>query len=119
MNGYKHYIRTDAAGVIIHRFSNAFEEPLPSDICVNEDGGRHYNDPVTNERGQFFARWDETQEVARSQTELDAEYAAIPKPPDPDAELAAAITGATTIAQLKDALLGGNGRLARVRGRLK
>ena len=38
--------------------------------------------------------------------------------PDPDAELATAIQAATTIAQLKDALLGKNG-IARVKGRQK
>ena len=38
--------------------------------------------------------------------------------PDPDVELATAISAATTIAQLKDALLG-NGKLARVKGEIK
>lgn len=40
-------------------------------------------------------------------------------PPDPDAELATAITNATTLEELKKALTGTNGNLARVKGKLK
>jgi len=49
--------------------------------------------------------------------EIPIETQTVPEP-DPDVELATAISAATTIAQLKDALLG-NGKLARVKGKIK
>lgn len=118
MDGYKHYIRVDINNFIILRYSSAFIEPQVGDICVNENGGRHYNEPVTNERGQYIAKWINGAEVARTQTELDIEWNARPIPPDPDAELATAIQAATTLDGLKAALLG-NGKLARVKGKMK
>lgn len=38
----KHYIRTDAKGYIVKAFSDAFEQPLTTDILI-EEGDRHYN----------------------------------------------------------------------------
>lgn len=38
----KHYIRLDEQ-FIIKTFTTDFEKPLESDVCVNEDGGRHFN----------------------------------------------------------------------------
>ena len=38
----KHYIRLDENNYVIKGFSDAFEEPLPTDICINENGGRHF-----------------------------------------------------------------------------
>lgn len=43
MEQIKHYIRVDENGLIIKSFTTAFEQPLDGDICVNEDGGRHFN----------------------------------------------------------------------------
>ena len=37
----KHYIRLDG-NVVIKGFSDAFETPLETDICINEKGGRHF-----------------------------------------------------------------------------
>lgn len=36
---YKHYIRLDSVGRVIKGFSDAFEQPEETDICINEDGG--------------------------------------------------------------------------------
>jgi hypothetical protein len=38
----KHYIRLDINNNIIKGFSDAFETPLETDICVNENGQRHF-----------------------------------------------------------------------------
>jgi hypothetical protein len=85
MDGYKHYIRTNEAGEIIHGFSDAFEQPQDGDILVLENGPRHFHlawpEPLTNERGQYRFRWIDGQRVERSQAELDAEWAA--RPPGP------------------------------------
>ena len=54
----KHYVRLDTNGSIIKAFSDAFEQPEANDICVNEQGGRHFeldsvsNPPVINTQGQ-------------------------------------------------------------------
>ena len=40
----KHYIRLNKNGFIIKSFSTAFEQPLDTDVYI-EDGGRHYNLP--------------------------------------------------------------------------
>ena len=81
MEGYKHYIRINEQGILVKRFSDAFEQPQSSDICVAEDVGRHYNAPVHNERGQFAFQWNGMGEEARSQAELDSEWG--PRPPVP------------------------------------
>ncbi|NHN31119.1 hypothetical protein G9U52_14870 [Paenibacillus sp. S3N08] len=85
MGEYKHYIRINENSLIIKRFSSAFEQPEGGDICVNEDGGRHYNDPVTNERGQYDRQWIYEEDGPRSQTDLDAEWdTRPPAPPTPE-----------------------------------
>ena len=85
MNGYKHYIRISDNAVVIHGFSDAFEKPQANDICILEDGPRHFHEvwpePLQNERGQFCWRWVNGQRVERTQAELDAEWAT--RPPDP------------------------------------
>ena len=44
----KHYIRLDG-NVVTKGFSDAFETPLETDICINEKGGRHFEiDGVIN-----------------------------------------------------------------------
>ena len=44
----KHYIRLDGV-FIIKSFSDAFEEAIENDICINEDGQRHFEyNGVTN-----------------------------------------------------------------------
>jgi hypothetical protein len=86
MDGYKHYIRLKENDIIIiRRFSSAFEEPQEGDICVNENGGRHYNDPVTNDRGQYNRQWIGGNEFPRPQEVLDYEWNT--RPPDPPTEL--------------------------------
>ena len=40
MNENKHYIRLDSDGYIIHAFSDAFEQPIDGDICIEEHGAR-------------------------------------------------------------------------------
>ncbi|QHT61693.1 hypothetical protein GXP70_18080 [Paenibacillus lycopersici] len=76
-----HYERTNEAGVIILGFSDAFVQPLETDILVAEDAERHYNPVLTNERGQFLYHRMYGQRAERTQEELDAEWAA--RPPDP------------------------------------
>jgi len=47
---YKHYIRL-SGNKIVYSFSDAFEEPLPSDIEIYEGPERHYNVKWLNDYG--------------------------------------------------------------------
>ncbi|MGK9250831.1 hypothetical protein [Paenibacillus humicus] len=78
------YIRTDAAGLVVRGFTTAFEQPLAGDILVSGQSGRHFNIPLTSDRGQFLYRINAGTMVTRSQAELDAEWAARPIPKTPD-----------------------------------
>ena len=82
MNEYKHYIRVSEEGFVTKAFSNAFEQPLDTDICVNEDGGRHYNLNLNREDGLskykfadgvFTETTDEdfTQEITKRDLEVE------------------------------------------------
>jgi hypothetical protein len=70
MDGYKHYIRVDANNIVIHAFSDAFEQPQDGDICVATDAGRHYNPQLTNEQGRYIYKYVDGQMVERSIDEL-------------------------------------------------
>lgn len=77
MDGYKHYIRVNEQGIVIYAFSSAFlretggsEEIMTGDICVNEDGGRHYN-PTLIIDGEYIYKYVNGQMVERTQ---DADF---------------------------------------------
>jgi hypothetical protein len=87
MDGYKHYLRVNEAGTIVYGFSNAFEQPQDGDMCIVEDGPRHFNQiypSLTNERDQFRFKWD-GRVVERSHAELDAEW--VKRSPEPLSEV--------------------------------
>jgi len=47
----KHYVKVNEDNFVTAAFSDAFTQPVDGDICVNEDGGRHYNlDRITFKR---------------------------------------------------------------------
>lgn len=118
MDVYKHYIRVEG-GIVVHGFSDAFEQPQDGDIILSGDFGRHFQFNLLTDRLQFKHKITNGQMVARTKEELDAEWTARTVTPDPDVELATAITNATTLEELKKALLGYNGNLARVKGKMK
>jgi len=47
----KHYIRVDENSFVIKAFSDAFEQPIEGDICVDVDCCRHYNLDLYREDG--------------------------------------------------------------------
>ena len=63
MDFNKHYIRVKD-GLVVKGFSDAFESPLETDICINEKGGRHFeidgviNPPLHNENMCHIYRYD-------------------------------------------------------------
>lgn len=105
MNYYnKHYIRIDGNENITHGFSDAFEQPLDSDICINEQGGYQFrleangpeNPQLRNEHGVCFYKYLGEQVVAKSSEDIAAETPA-PAPAAPTLE--------TRLSAAEDALL--------------
>lgn len=74
----KHYIRVEN-GIVIKGFSDAFEKPLNTDICINEKGGRQFkinntiNPPMLNANHTHIYRYD-TELRKATQEELTSEY---------------------------------------------
>lgn len=82
MNFYnKHYIRVENT-LVVKGFSDAFELPLETDICINEKGGRHFeidgeiNPSLFNENGTHIYRYD-TELRKATEEELAFEYEVI------------------------------------------
>lgn len=75
----KHYIITDELGRVLRGFSDDFEQPTDGAICINEDGGRHFelngviNPQLIDFRGVPIYKIDGGKVVARTQEELDVD----------------------------------------------
>ena len=75
----KHFITTDETGRVLRGFSDDFEQPEASAICINEDGGRHFelngviNPPMTGYNGTPLYKYDGGEVVARTQEEIEAD----------------------------------------------
>ena len=77
----KHYIRTDNESRIIAGFSDAFEQPQPSDICINEEGGYQFrlypngeeNPLIRDEYGVPMYEWDGSAVVTRPPQDVEAD----------------------------------------------
>ena len=87
MEGNKHYIQLDDQNRIVKGFSNAFEQPEVTDICINEQGGRHFelnghiNPPLFNNQGVPLYKWDGTQVIERTQQEIQSDIDILLAPP--------------------------------------
>lgn len=51
---YKHYIRTNEVGTIIDAFSDAFKQPLETDILLKECEERHFNMILRDSLGWIY-----------------------------------------------------------------
>lgn len=80
-----HYIRIDNSNRIIKGFSSEFEEPQQNDICINEDGGRHFemlgrvNPQLTDPNLIYIYKYENGQMLERTQEEILQDLQAIPK----------------------------------------
>ena len=85
----KHYIRVENT-IVVKGFSDAFETPFETDICINEKGGRHFeidgeiNPSLFNEDGIHIYRYDTKLRKATDE-EINSEYESI-KPEEPISE---------------------------------
>ena len=74
----KHYVIINENGVIIKGFSTDFEQPNNVDICICEDGGRHFelngviNPSLFNYYGAPLYKMVDGKVVARTQEEIEA-----------------------------------------------
>ena len=84
MNFNKHYIRTNNDNNITRGFSDAFEQPQGGDICINEQGGRHFelfgeiNPPLRDENGIPMYKWNGKNAVKRTAEEIQTDIDALP-----------------------------------------
>ena len=81
----KHYIRLENTN-ITKGFSDAFETPLETDICVNEEGGRHFelfgviNPSLVNYKGIYLYKYNEDV-IKKTDEEIQIEVDALPIKP--------------------------------------
>lgn len=79
MDENKHYIRLDSNNNVIKGFSDAFEQPLSGDVCINEKGERHFelfgqvNPPLQSPNGVFLYYYTGDTIVVKPQEEIVAE----------------------------------------------
>lgn len=82
----KHYIRIDEKNRIIEGFSDAFENPLETDICINENGGRQFeingeiNPTLVNEYWCHLYMYEDGIIREATEEELKEEQASFPVP---------------------------------------
>lgn len=109
----KHFIITDELGRVLRGFSDDFEQPTDGAICINEDGGRHFelngviNPPMTDYNGVPLYSFDGKKVVARAQEELDADKPVIVPVPTIDERLAqveAVVNGTPSYGELLEAV---------------
>lgn len=80
----KHYIRVDAQNRIIAGFSDAFKPPLDTDICIADDGGRHFklfgvvNPQLINEQGISIYKYVNGDIKRRSVEEIQTDTNLLP-----------------------------------------
>jgi len=89
MDENKHYLRLDTKSSVIYGFSDAFEQALVGDICINENVGRQFelngivNPPLFNDQIPIY-KYSNSQIIELNQAEIDLYKASLP--PQPPAE---------------------------------
>ena len=71
----KHYIRLDSNNNITHGFSTDFEQPIETDICINEDGERQFelngkiNPSLNNIQGRYNYKFIDNKVIEKTEEE--------------------------------------------------
>jgi len=84
MDGNKHYIRIDLKLNIIYGFSDAFEQPKSTDICINENGERHFelngviNISLSNSQGIYLFKYINSEIIPKTEDEINHEISILP-----------------------------------------
>lgn len=109
----KHYVTINENGVILRGFSDDFEQPNVGDVCICEDGGRHFelngviNPSMTDYNGVPLYKMVGGKVTARAQEELDADKPVVVPAPTIDerlAEVEALVKGTPTYGELLEAV---------------
>lgn len=114
MNFYnKHYIAVDERNRIVDGFSDAFREHTDEHICINEQGGYQFRlFPGGEENPSLFDwngmtplyKWD-GEAIRRTEEEIEADRAAIPKTEEKPSQLDIFEAQLTYTAMMTDTLL--------------
>lgn len=80
----KHYVRHNEELYIIKGFSDAFEKPQEADICINENGGRHFElngqcNPTLFDGEVYLYKYENGNVIALTPEEISAARP-LPKP---------------------------------------
>ncbi|MDQ0873797.1 hypothetical protein QFZ77_002456 [Paenibacillus sp. V4I3] len=79
MNDYKHFIRIDSNNIVIDGYSDWQEDKRGTgEIQLSGEFSRHFQFQLMTSKGQFMYKLVNGAMTPRSQTELDAEWAARP-----------------------------------------
>lgn len=100
----KHYIRLDNNNNIIKGFSTDFEQPIDTDICINENGNRQFelnyevNPPLVNSQRIYLYKYLSGEVVVKTDEEIQQEINNLPvvAPQPTIADLQAQIFNLTT-----------------------
>ena len=90
----KHYIRINSSNLIIKGFSDAFETPGVDDICINQEGGRHFellgetNPPLHDTTGCHLYKFIDGVIIETTEEERAAELIAKPRDKTPEEQQA-------------------------------
>ncbi len=75
----KHYIRLDEKKRVVHGFSTAHEQLIDGDVCIEENGGRHFNLDLIDERGLPKLKYINGEIVAVVDADISDELAELTK----------------------------------------
>lgn len=75
----KHYVKINGSNVILHAYSDAFEEWVDGDPCVNEDGSRHFHLNILDVEGLYNYKWVDPDIVERTPSEKLSEQKELKK----------------------------------------
>ena len=106
MDGNKHYIRLDSNNNIVKGFSDAFEQAIEWDICINENGGRHFElfdvvNPAIQNKGIYLYKYADGVIIPKSQEEIEQEMSLLPLPPKTAIEILQETVDALVLSSLE------------------
>lgn len=109
----KHYITVDERGRITDGFSDVFRQPKETDICINEEGSRHFrlfpdgeDNPMLFELENLLPRFKFDGIVKeRTKEEIEEDIAALPQPEETPSQLDLIEAQVTYTAMMTDTLL--------------
>jgi len=66
----KYYVTIDKEKNVTRAFSDKFEKPQPTDICVNGNGGRHWHINIFTDDGYYKYKCESNKIMEKSHNEI-------------------------------------------------